>query len=223
MTWQEDLAARLLQLRRQKGISQEELAEAAGVSRQAVSKWESAQSQPETEKLLAISAYFDVSLDWLLKGEEPPAVAKATERKPDGRLALSIASVMIWCGLLIGWTMWYSWQNSFGAVVSLIIMIVALAAFKYEAGELPGGVRDSLKARFWLINICPVSMLLVSVGFSILFSLQSGRFLLLSPVLSRYLMIDAYAVGGAGCPFLVLGVWLIICLAVMVQAWHKLK
>ena len=48
-----DLASRLQQLRKQRGLSQEELAGQLGVSRQAVSKWESAQAQPELEKLLA--------------------------------------------------------------------------------------------------------------------------------------------------------------------------
>ena len=108
-------------------------------------------------------------------------------------------------------------------MTSLIIMIVALAAFKYEISELSGEVRDNLQSRFWLINICPVSMLLVSVVFSILFSLGLSCFLLLSPVLSWYLMEEAYAVGGAGCPFLVLGVWLIICVSVAVWARKRLK
>ncbi len=53
-----DLAGRLQQLRKQQGLSQEELAGQLGVSRQAVSKWESAQAQPELEKLLALSDFF---------------------------------------------------------------------------------------------------------------------------------------------------------------------
>ena len=63
--------AQLYQLRRERGISQEELANAVGVSRQAVQKWESGASQPNLDNLVAISAYFGVSLDYLLKGGEP--------------------------------------------------------------------------------------------------------------------------------------------------------
>ena len=82
------LSDKLYELRRKSGLSQEQLAEQLNVSRQAISKWESGQSVPETEKLLAISAFFDVSLDCLMKGdiEVPPAkreeyVAEAGHRK----------------------------------------------------------------------------------------------------------------------------------------------
>lgn len=58
---------KLLKLRKGKGLSQEQLAEQLNVSRQAISKWESGSSIPESEKLLALSDYFQVSLDDLLK------------------------------------------------------------------------------------------------------------------------------------------------------------
>jgi len=58
-------------LRKEKGLSQEALAEALGVSRQAISKWESGQSYPETENLIALSGVLGVTLDSLLKDGEP--------------------------------------------------------------------------------------------------------------------------------------------------------
>lgn len=61
------LADKIIKLRKQKGWSQEELAEKMGVSRQAVSKWESAQAIPDVEKILALGELFDVSTDYLLK------------------------------------------------------------------------------------------------------------------------------------------------------------
>ncbi|MDE5671045.1 MAG: helix-turn-helix domain-containing protein [Eubacterium sp.] len=60
-------ADKLIQLRKQKGWSQEELAEKMDVTRQSVSKWESAQSVPDVERLVQLSALFGVSLDYLLK------------------------------------------------------------------------------------------------------------------------------------------------------------
>lgn len=63
MTFSEKLAL----LRKQKGLSQEQLAEQLNVSRQSISKWESQQALPETSKLLQISEIFGVSLDQLLK------------------------------------------------------------------------------------------------------------------------------------------------------------
>ena len=66
-----NIADRIQSLRKIKGLSQEQLADAIGVSRQAVSKWESEQSTPDLEKIVLLSEYFDVTTDYLLKGIEP--------------------------------------------------------------------------------------------------------------------------------------------------------
>lgn len=58
---------KLLKLRKEKGLSQEALAEQLNTTRQAISKWENNQGYPETEKLLLISNLFNVSVDFLLK------------------------------------------------------------------------------------------------------------------------------------------------------------
>ena len=57
---------KLYNLRKQKGLSQEELASRLNVSRQTVSKWEVGESTPDMEKLAAISELFEVSLDELV-------------------------------------------------------------------------------------------------------------------------------------------------------------
>lgn len=62
-------ADKLTQLRKKAGWSQEELAEQMQVSRQSVSKWEGAQSIPDLEKIIRLSALFGVSTDYLLKDE----------------------------------------------------------------------------------------------------------------------------------------------------------
>lgn len=67
------IADRIQSLRKTKGMSQEELADAVGVSRQAVSKWESEQSVPDIDKIVIMSDIFDVTTDYLLKGIEPAA------------------------------------------------------------------------------------------------------------------------------------------------------
>lgn len=66
-----NVSARIRELRKIKGISQDELAEKLGVSRQAISKWENEQSIPDIDKVISLSDYFDVSTDYLLKGVEP--------------------------------------------------------------------------------------------------------------------------------------------------------
>lgn len=63
-------------LRRKNGWSQEDLADKMDVSRQSVSKWESAASIPDMNRILEMSRIFDVSCDYLLKDEielDPPA------------------------------------------------------------------------------------------------------------------------------------------------------
>lgn len=63
------LSENLQNLRKIKNMSQEELAERLNVSRQAVSKWESGNGYPETEKVIAICEIFDCSMDELVKGK----------------------------------------------------------------------------------------------------------------------------------------------------------
>ena len=61
----------LTQLRKLKRMTQEDIAEAVGVSRQAVSKWESEQATPDLDKVVIMSDIFEVTTDYLLKGIEP--------------------------------------------------------------------------------------------------------------------------------------------------------
>ena len=67
------LSERLYELRKKRGLSQEQLADQLGVSRQAVSKWESGRAVPETNTLISISTFFDVSLDYLMKEDDSAA------------------------------------------------------------------------------------------------------------------------------------------------------
>ena len=82
-----EIANRLLELRRNRGYSQEELAAKLGVSRQAVSKWERAESAPDTDNLIALARLYDISLDGLLLHTAGGAAAQAVsapEEEPPG-------------------------------------------------------------------------------------------------------------------------------------------
>lgn len=68
-----DFAQHLQTLRKQAGYSQEQLAAQLGISRQAVSKWESAQGKPELDKLQKLAELYRVSTDAILSGEIPPS------------------------------------------------------------------------------------------------------------------------------------------------------
>lgn len=72
---------KLQALRKEKGLSQEALAYELGVSRQAVSKWETAQGYPEMDKLIQIGKLFHVSMDYLLNNE---SVQQNAEKEEEG-------------------------------------------------------------------------------------------------------------------------------------------
>ena len=63
------LADKIINLRKKSGMSQEDLAGKLNVSRQSISKWESAQSIPDLDKIIQLSIIFGVSTDFLLKDE----------------------------------------------------------------------------------------------------------------------------------------------------------
>ena len=66
-----NLSGKILYCRKKAGLSQEALAEKLGVSRQAVSKWETGDAVPELSKLVLLAKAFDVTTDWLLSESEP--------------------------------------------------------------------------------------------------------------------------------------------------------
>lgn len=76
------LADKIMNLRKQNGWSQEQLAEQLGVSRQSVSKWESGMSIPDLDKILKMSALFGVSTDYLLKDEIEKELPSELEELP---------------------------------------------------------------------------------------------------------------------------------------------
>ena len=81
------VANRLSELRKRSGYSQEQLAEQLGISRQAVSKWERAESSPDTDNLIALAKLYGVSLDALLQMDaesaEDEAYAAAAARRAE--------------------------------------------------------------------------------------------------------------------------------------------
>ena len=76
---------RIIDLRKQKKLSQGQLAEIVGVSRQAVSKWESGQNSPDTIKLIHLADILDTDVEYLATGrktpkEEPPIILNMVKK-----------------------------------------------------------------------------------------------------------------------------------------------
>ncbi|MBQ6152747.1 MAG: helix-turn-helix transcriptional regulator [Ruminococcus sp.] len=87
-----EIANRLYEYRKNMGLTQEELAEKIGVSRQAVSKWERSEASPDTDNLIELSKVYGVTLDELLKGKEDEAVFDPEPSQPEEEKAETPAS-----------------------------------------------------------------------------------------------------------------------------------
>lgn len=108
-----NLSEKILKLRKARGMKQEELAELMNISRQAVSKWETGESVPETAKIVQLSELFGVSTDYLLKNEsevsegihinniEPPP--PAAKKRSAAYITALITFILGALGLLIIW------------------------------------------------------------------------------------------------------------------------
>ena len=77
------LSEKILYCRKKCGYSQEDLAQTLGISRQAVSKWETGESEPEVDKLKLLADTFNVTTDWLLSEEAPKDKQEANKQQPD--------------------------------------------------------------------------------------------------------------------------------------------
>lgn len=76
-----DIAERLQELRKKAGYSQEQVADMLGLSRQAISKWESGQGKPEIDNVVKLTELYHVSADYILLGTEKQIIVPAPEKK----------------------------------------------------------------------------------------------------------------------------------------------
>ncbi|MPM05403.1 hypothetical protein SDC9_51693 [bioreactor metagenome] len=97
---------RISELRRKNNFSQEYIAEQLNVSRQAVSKWESGRSNPDTENLIRLAELLNVSVEYLSKGKvNPPPVAaekEAGRKRLNKKHVVMILSTLAICVLITG-------------------------------------------------------------------------------------------------------------------------
>lgn len=130
------LDERLQELRKSRGLSQEQLAEAAGVSRQAVSKWELGESAPELEKVLALSEFFGVTTDYLLKGSSPAPTPqkRGWNREAIGQVQYVVSAGLMAVGLLTAFGRWYDLQTDSVLWSSMLIQVAGVVW--YFAGKI---------------------------------------------------------------------------------------
>lgn len=173
-----NIADRIQQLRKANGISQEELADQIGVSRQAVSKWESGQSTPDIEKILLLSDYFGTTTDYLLKGTE---LVKDTENKRNAMVFTVAGTILNAIGLAASVIIWLERMTYYAAGVGIIMMLLGTGVFLF------GQTVDSTeKARaryyFMLPNVWILLFIPMSCCYNFLISLLGGDFGFPEPV-----------------------------------------
>ena len=159
---------KLQELRKRKGITQEELAETLYVSRTAVSKWESGRGYPNIESLKAIARFFGITIDELLSGDELLTIAEEDNKNKEMHLrdmvfGLLDLSVVMFCFLPV------FGDKATGAIQSVSLLALSgIAAYlraSYFAvviviavlGILTLVMQDCHKA-FWLSNKSKISL-----------------------------------------------------------------
>ena len=155
------LGDKLSKLRKENNYTQEQLADILGVSRQAISKWESNITYPETDKLIRMSGLFNCSLDYLLKDtEETDNKNQSNEENPffRKRLPERKSEKTVW-----GMPLWHVGRNARGFVA------VGLNAH--------GVIAVGLKAK-GMVSLGMLSMGVLSLGMFSLGLLSFGLFAL---------------------------------------------
>ena len=128
---------KIQKLRKEAGLSQEELSYQLGVSRQAISKWERDNGYPETEKIVRMSKIFHVTLDYLLNEEE----AKKPENNPDEKgiyvsremaegflfyQKRKLQKIGIAVGLFVGGLSFSYWDAEISMILFMVFVILGI-------------------------------------------------------------------------------------------------
>ena len=165
---------KLQELRKQKGLTQEELAEILFVSRTAVSKWESGRGMPSIESLKAISKFFAVTLDDLLSSEELLVIAEDDHKQKEMHIRDLIYGLLD-CSMALLFLLPFFGQKADGTIqeVSLLafteiqlylktlylVIVIGMTAL----GVLTLALRNS-NCAFWIQNKSKVSLLVNAIG-----------------------------------------------------------
>lgn len=170
------LGDKLQKLRKEKCLSQEQLAFHFDVSRQAISKWELSESLPDTDKLLLISKFFNVSTDYLLNDDyDETAISKEISNshldeggksKPMSLLMYCISTVITAVGFLIIVFAHIDQRSLMYILTGLVIQLVGIGGFesfccisKLEKAKLFSLHKSYYRVNIWILTLAPIYML----------------------------------------------------------------
>jgi len=173
---------KMQELRKQKGLTQEELAEALFVSRTAISKWESGRGYPNIDSLKAIARFFRVTIDELLSGDELVTIAEEDTRQKENRFRdlvfglLDCSIAMFFFLPLFGQTVNTAIQEVSLLSLTEIASYLRTAYFVVVMGMILSGILtlalQNCQGDFWVKNKSKRSLALNTVG-ALLFIISS--------------------------------------------------
>ena len=144
-----NISNRIIRLRKQKGWSQEELAEKLDVSRQSVSKWESSASVPDLTRILQMSELFGVTTDYLLKGDGETLPTGSVENENGSYIEEEKSSML--CDeqvkSFLSDTAHFAYMIALGVVLCILspALLIGLAGCVAEEGQ--GGLSETASKR----------------------------------------------------------------------------
>ncbi len=107
-----NITKRLVELRKQTGLSQEDFAEKLGLSRQSISKWETGEAIPDVDNLILLSQKYDVSIDYILLGKEHSTTEATKSEKTKKKKNRIDYEALLWFGaIMIAGALWYFLTN----------------------------------------------------------------------------------------------------------------
>ena len=144
---------KLLELRKSHHLSQQQLADQLNVSRQAISKWELGESQPDLHNLVRLSEIFQISTDYLLKDE-----LNKSEIEKKSSIFLVIGSLVVLMGALVGYMLHKYYGNSLAYMVGIVIQIVGCILFEYFAlkEQDQKAQKTFFSINIWLLWLLPI-------------------------------------------------------------------
>ena len=173
---------KLQQLRKQKGLTQEDLAEQLFVSRTAISKWESGRGYPSIDSLKAIAAFYGITIDELLSGEELLTIAEVDTQQKQTHLC-DLVFGLLDCSIAMFFFLPFFGQSVNGTVEEVSLLFLTEIAPYLRAAYLivVGGIiavgvttlaLQNCQEKIWTKNKRRLSLMLNCVG-ALLFIISS--------------------------------------------------
>jgi len=165
---------KLQELRKQRGLTQEELAQALYVSRTAISKWESGRGYPNIESLKAIAKFFAITIDELLSGDELLTIAEEDNRQK-GKYLRDLVFGLLDCSVAMFFFLPFFGEKTGGVIREVSLLALAGVSswlrttyFAVVIGIILCGVLtlalQNCRQAFWDRNKNQISLLLNTVG-----------------------------------------------------------